>query len=206
MEQVLQRWATARTARPVRQFDASLGGALFSMPPTALPDTVTSENLLSVRNLKRGKLVGLPSGQQVARLMGVTPLTNAELSQNHRIYVRVPIVGNVVEIVDPPGEFDEENQTLTQIFAEAGMGRRGPAVVLHPEGGRDRRHGGRELGPVGGRIVAEVLVGLLQQDNNSYLYLTAHLEACAPDSAGARQVHHGRSSQVRRRLVLTKRR
>src|SRR4051794_33676459 len=27
------------------------------------------------------------------------------------------------------------------------------------------------LGPVGGRIVAEVLVGLLQRDPNSYLYL-----------------------------------
>ena len=27
------------------------------------------------------------------------------------------------------------------------------------------------MGPVGGRIVAEVLVGLLQKDPNSYLYL-----------------------------------
>ena len=44
-------------------------------------------------------------------------------------------------------------------------------MVLHPEGGRDRRQGPRELGPVGGRIVAEVLVGLLQHDKNSYLYL-----------------------------------
>ena len=30
---------------------------------------------------------------------------------------------------------------------------------------------GWTLGPVGGRIVAEVLVGLLQKDLNSYLYL-----------------------------------
>ena len=30
---------------------------------------------------------------------------------------------------------------------------------------------GERLGPVGGRIVAEVLVGLLQKDLNSYLYL-----------------------------------
>ena len=160
----------APSARPVRQFDASLGGALFSMPPTALPDTVTSENLLSVRNLKRGKLVGLPSGQQVAQLMGVTPLTNAELSQNHRIYVRVPIIGNVVEIVDPPGEFDEENQDLTQIFADDGWDGEAPLwfyILKEAEiVGK-----GRELGPVGGRIVAEVLVGLLQHDKNSYLTL-----------------------------------
>ena len=30
---------------------------------------------------------------------------------------------------------------------------------------------GERLGPVGGRIMAEVLVGLLQRDPNSYLYL-----------------------------------
>ena len=32
-------------------------------------------------------------------------------------------------------------------------------------------YNGERLGPVGGRIVAEVLVGLLQRDPNSYLYL-----------------------------------
>ena len=32
-------------------------------------------------------------------------------------------------------------------------------------------HNGERLGPVGGRIMAEVLVGLLQRDPNSYLYL-----------------------------------
>ena len=35
--------------------------------------------------------MNLPSGQQVARLMGVTPLTHAQLSQNHRINVTIPI-------------------------------------------------------------------------------------------------------------------
>ena len=70
----------ARTARPVRQFDASLAGPLFTLPSTALPDS-NPTSLLSVRNLLRGKKMGLPSGQQVARLMGVTPLTNAQLWQ-----------------------------------------------------------------------------------------------------------------------------
>ena len=32
-------------------------------------------------------------------------------------------------------------------------------------------YNGERLGPVGGRIMAEVLVGLLQRDPNSYLYL-----------------------------------
>jgi hypothetical protein len=163
------------TARPVRQFDASLGGALFALPSTALPDTVTSENLLSVRNLKRGKLVGLPSGQQVARLMGETPLTNEQLWQSHRIHVKVPIVDNKVQIV-PPGEYDEENPKLKAVFAESGWGDEAPLwfyilkeAELVGDGTPDGK--ARTLGPVGGRIVAEVLVGLLQHDKNSYLTL-----------------------------------
>ena len=81
------------TARPVRQFDASLADPLFKMPTTALPDANTL-GLLSQRNLRRGRKMGLPSGQQVARLMGVTPLTNTQLWQNHRIEVTIPIVGS----------------------------------------------------------------------------------------------------------------
>jgi hypothetical protein len=34
-------------------------------------------------------------------------------------------------------------------------------------------YNGERLGPVGGRIMAETLVGLLQRDPNSYLYLDA---------------------------------
>ena len=65
---------------------------------------------------------------------------------------------------------DEENPSLKEIFADPD-GTGGSAVVLHPQRGRDRVGKGRTLGPVGGRIVAEVLVGLLQKDPNSYLYL-----------------------------------
>ncbi len=156
------------TARPVRQFDASLGGPLFQLPSTALPDSNPTSRL-SVRNLLRGKKMGLPSGQQVAELMDVEPLTKDQLWQCHRIHVRVPIVGNVVEIVDP-GEFDVENQSLKEIFADDGWDDEAPLwfyILKEAEiVGR-----GRHLGPVGGRIVAEVLVGLLQRDINSYLYL-----------------------------------
>ena len=36
------------------------------------------------------------------------------------------------------------------------------------------------LGPVGGRIMAETLVGLLQRDPNSYLYLNAAWKPAPP--------------------------
>ena len=163
------------TARPVRQFDASLADPLFKMPTTALPDTNTL-GLLSQRNLRRGRKMGLPSGQQVAKLMGVTPLTHAQLWSNHRIEVEIPIVGQRGE--ESSSEYDEENQSLKDVLADPGW-RRGSAVVLHPEGGRDRRQG-PHAGPVGGRIVAEVLVGLLQKDPNSYLYLNPTWKPAPP--------------------------
>jgi hypothetical protein len=163
------------TARPVRQFDASLANPLFQLPLTVQPDT-TSSNRLSVRNLLRGKKMGLPSGQQVARLMDVTPLTNAQLSQNHRIQVTVPIVGNVVNV---EREFDVENENLTQTFANPEWGGEAPLwfyILKEAEiVGR-----GRQLGPVGGRVVAEVLVGLLQHDLNSYLYLQPEWKPAPP--------------------------
>ena len=175
---------TTRTARPVRQFDASLANPLFKMPKTALPETVNTLGLLSQRNLRRGRKMGLPSGQQVARLMGVKPLTNAELSQNRRIYVRIPIAGNTVEIDGPPkytgpGEFVVENQYLKDLFADPEWDGEAPLwfyILKEAEiVGK-----GRELGPVGGRIVAEVLVGLLQKDPNSYLTLSAAWKPAPP--------------------------
>ena len=54
------------------------------------------------------------------------------------------------------------------------MGRRGALwfyILKEAETVGDGTRAGRTLGPVGGRIVAEVLVGLLQKDPNSYLYL-----------------------------------
>ena len=71
---------------------------------------------------------------------------------------------------DAPGEFDEENPKLKQLFAEPGWDGETPLwFYILKEAEIIGR--GRELGPVGGRIVAEVLVGLLQKDLNSYLYL-----------------------------------
>ena len=51
---------------------------------------------------------------------------------------------------------------------------------------RSRRNGGLHLGPVGGRIVAEVLVGLLEADPDSYLQPAPGLDAasCSGRDAG----------------------
>ena len=143
-------------------------------------------------------MVGLPSGQQVARMMGVTPLTNAELSWNHRIEIKWQIRNNKVEANRRWKELDPD---LQAILGRWGMARRGPAVVLHLEGGRDprpgratrtRRRPHRGRGPRRSLAEGPQLLSVL----------ATQLEA-RPPIARVRAIRDGRSPQVRGGLVLT---
>ena len=94
---------------------------------------------LAERNLLRGKMLGLASGQRVAQEMGAEVLSNAQLDE------RDPQLGN------DPG-WQGQTPLWFYILKEAQL-----------------QHGGKQLGAVGGRIVAEVFVGLLERDKSSYL-------------------------------------
>jgi len=122
-------------ARPPRKIDTKLSIPLSTLPGSAVPppDPMTH---LAVRNTLRGKRVGLPSGQQVAKATRVPVLSNATLG-----------------LSNDPG-WSGEAPLWFYILREAEL-----------------QHGGEQLGSVGGRIMAETLVGLLQRDPNSYLYL-----------------------------------
>jgi hypothetical protein len=90
-------------------------------------------------NLLRGRALGLPAGPDVAHAMGERALTDAELFPE-------PIDGAA-------GEALRRAPPLWYYVLREG-------AVLGEDGLR--------LGPVGGRIVAEVLVGLLEGDPASY--------------------------------------
>jgi hypothetical protein len=123
-------------ARPPRKLDTKLSIPLATLPGSVVPPPDPTVHL-AVRNTLRGKHVGLPSGQQVAKTMRVNVLSNA-----------------VLGLSSDPG-WGGEAPLWFYILKEA---------ELPP-------YNAERLGPVGGRIVAEVLVGLLQRDPNSYLYL-----------------------------------
>ena len=123
-------------ARKPRKIDTKLSLPLADLPGSVVPPPDPTTHL-AVRNTLRGKRVGLPSGQQVARAMRVDVLSNATLG-----------------LSSDPG-WGGEAPLWYYILREAEL----------PPYNTER------LGPVGGRIVAEVLVGLLQRDPNSYLYL-----------------------------------
>ena len=61
-------------------------------------------------------------------------------------------------------------------------------------------NGGRHLGPVGGRIVGEVFIGLLQLDRDSYLNAERRWKPTLPQRSGrVPELQDGRLPHFRRR-------
>ncbi|MBI0539663.1 heme peroxidase [Roseomonas sp. KE2513] len=96
---------------------------------------------LAVRNLARGAKMMLPSGQDVARLMKIAPLTPAEIASS----------GDDGKLAKAHG-LHEKTPLWYYILKEAQL-----------------RQRGARLGPVGSRILAEVFVGLLVGDPESFI-------------------------------------
>jgi Animal haem peroxidase len=98
-------------------------------------------NPLAVLNLRRGKSLQLPSGQSIAGAMGETPLTTAELG-----------LGGLGLPAGHQALLEADTPLWYYVLKEAEV-----------------KANGEHLGPVGGRIVAEVLVGILSGDPQSFL-------------------------------------
>ncbi len=133
--------------------------------PTPAPGTDVVPNLAR-RNLLRGLRMGLPSGQSVARAMGLTPLRDADIRIGKATWADA-VHANVNQPITAYGASFRGNAPLwTYILAEAqhawlqqarGLGEAAANAIPV------------RLGPVGGRIVAEVFVGLLLGDSHSFL-------------------------------------
>jgi hypothetical protein len=123
--------------RPNKKIDTKLSSVVMLLPGSRGPapglpsDGVQS---LASRNLMRHGNFGIPSGQAIARRMGVRPLTPAQL-----------------DMLEPFG-MERSTPLWFYILKEAEL-----------------LEDGLRLGPVGGRIVGEVFVGLLKADQSSYL-------------------------------------
>jgi hypothetical protein len=145
--------------QPSYRIDTSLGNPLGTLPFTvarAQPlfgSSPQEARSLPVRNLLRGHALGLPSGQDVAAAMGITPIDiappppappTATLDERARIDAARSLLA-------PDSRLRENTPLWYYVLKEA------------------EAHEGHHLGPVGGRIVAEVLIGLLCGDPLSYL-------------------------------------
>jgi Animal haem peroxidase len=123
-----------------RKIDTVLAPALESLPGFA-----GLLAILAKRNLRRGAALGLPSGQGMATQFGVPALTAAQLTQG--------LPPNEVAVLTAAGS-QLLNRTPLWYYVLR------EAAVLHA---------GNQLGPVGGRIVAETIVRMLKRDGGSFL-------------------------------------
>jgi len=120
-------------AQRAKKIDGRLPRSLIDLPLEITGDVADDDlHSLAVRDLERGSGVGLPSGEAVARRLGVEPLRGNELAL--------------------PDEWKGETPLWYYVLKEG-----------------EARAGGDRLGPVGGRIVGEVLYGIVARDPESFL-------------------------------------
>ncbi|HEX8917837.1 MAG TPA: heme peroxidase family protein [Chloroflexota bacterium] len=121
--------------QPTRRIDARLTHSLITLPGAVVGETEIPEyHSLAVRDLLRGKALELPSGEAIARDIGVDPLSSEQLELGTKV-----------------AGWSGETPLWYYVLKEADVLERG-----------------ERLGPVGGRIVAEVLLGLIDADPTSY--------------------------------------
>jgi hypothetical protein len=130
----------ANRARPI---DTSLSRALFDLTEFNKPMPI--EARLSVRNLLRGYMLRLPTGQAVASALGLKVLTPEEIEAVASSLSEAQLAA----IRD--GGFSQRTPLWYYILAEAAAESTG------------------RLGPVGSTIVAEVLIGLIRGSKDSIL-------------------------------------
>jgi hypothetical protein len=152
------------------RIDTSLVNPLHKLPPEVASEPPLS---LAERNLVRGWRLRLPAGQAVARAMAVEPLTDDQIVIGKAVDSPGPgdTVGKIVQAVNSRGgngaAFADNCPLWTYILAEAAHHRTKMKIPV-TGGGKTWTP---QLGPVGGRIVAEVFLGLLYGDGTSYLSL-----------------------------------
>jgi hypothetical protein len=146
------------------RIDTSVVNPLMHLPAIV----AANPSSLAQRNLERGWRLGLPSGQHVATAMGVTPLEDSQILIGKG--VDKPDKGETPFSIDDlkgAGDVFKQNCPLwTYILAEA-MQKPQLEVQIPVKGHISITT--PQLGAVGGRIVAEVFLGLLFGDNHSLL-------------------------------------
>jgi hypothetical protein len=124
------------TAGLSRKLDPFVAPTLSEIPDHGVLPGVN----LPIANLRRGRSLGLPSGQNVARRMRIEPLSPKDIAkgpdgavaEKHGLHLETPL--------------------WYYILKEA-----------------EQRGDSKRLGPVGSRILSEVFVGMLELDNFSFL-------------------------------------
>lgn len=157
--------------QPAYRIDTQLVDPLASLPDQR-NETKPGRKSLPALNLMRGVALGLPSGQAVARRMGYEPLTDEQLWLDEGNLTDKTVRDARKAVFEKYRKQLHENAPLWYyILREAELTDAKPVTFTDDASNKPRTVplGGAHLGQVGGRIVAEVLIGLVQADDQSYL-------------------------------------
>ena len=132
----------ARFARAIDTFLAPPLAELMNEGRDGNPAFQRLLKQLAQRNLRRGHLLSIPSGQDMAEFFGLTPLTPAELRRDTTLSM---------QYVLDKGGFLQQTPLWFYLLKEAELG------------------GGNSLGLLGSTIVAETIIGVMQADKEAYL-------------------------------------
>jgi hypothetical protein len=186
-----------KVPQPSYRIDALLADPLSNLPQYKHVGSPFTN--LAYRNLDRGQMLDLPSGQAIAREMGFEPLTDDilwdagsrlldvtkfdddqraafETVRAHRRKVMTDWVdGNDSPIKGSTPLWyyllrEAEYYGVSRLPTEPGVGL-----------------GGQHLGPVGSRIVAQTLIGLLWYDRGSFLHAPSGFQPMPQITGGAQR-------------------
>lgn len=141
------------TQNKARKIDSFMAAGLES-----LPGSTGMMAILATRNLRRGIALGLPSGQGMANAFGIAPMSTAQLTTG------LP-AAEVAVLNSSGGLLLSKTPLWYYVLREA--------AVLGD---------GNQLGPVGGRIVAETFVRILKRDASSHLNVAGGFTPMLPSA------------------------
>jgi hypothetical protein len=137
-------------------------------PLSQLPAVVAANpSSLAQRNLERAWRLSLPSGQHVAQAMGVKPLSDEEILIGKGVDKQDQGDPPIISVAKVNPVFANNCPLWTYVLAEAMRNQETVKIPVKESVSITTPR----LGPVGGRIVAEVFLGLIFGDNHSLLSL-----------------------------------
>ncbi|MEA2372496.1 MAG: hypothetical protein QOH12_2890 [Solirubrobacteraceae bacterium] len=169
------RDAITRKPQLSYKIDSSLVNPLAFLPPSV----ASNPSSLTLRNLLRGRDFELPSGQAIARSLGLPVIPDGDL-----------VIGKATAdpadpkrpITDIAADFADNTPLWAYILSESqvtSLNRPHPGIT-NPDLIPIR------LGPVGGTIIAEVFAALLLGDKTSYLRANPHFKPRAAFTHGGK--------------------
>ncbi len=135
-----------------KSMDTKMATILLKLP--FIPDD--DEQSLATRNLLRGQIFSLPSGENIAKVMNRSQIEIDKVSKK-----AASIAGCGIDI-------SAGTPLWFYILTEA--------EIFGKEIKKDKFYPGEGLGPVGARIVAETLIGLIKIDSHSYMSVNRNWE------------------------------